>query len=124
MTPEQLAYIERRRRQIRYWPFMAVLLLVLLVTSYALLWFKYPLYISPVALADLLRTEKPDINQLAMLAVLGNLAFIGCGLFIAALIGIASIALYNENRLIRLLEPHFPPAHIPAPGEEPPAGHA
>ncbi|HEX6590606.1 MAG TPA: hypothetical protein VF050_01260 [Moraxellaceae bacterium] len=123
MTPEQLAYIERRRRQIRYWPFVAATLLALLIACYALLWFKYPLFVSPGALATHLLAGQPDLDQLALMAVMGNLAFIGCGLFIAALIGVASLALYNEHRLIRLLEPHFPP-QTPPPGDEPPAGHA
>lgn len=117
MTPEQLTYIERRRRQIRYWPYMAIFLLVLLATCYGWLFFKAPIYVSPLAFVEQLQAHKLDIDQLAVLAALGNLAFIACGLFILALIGLASLALWNEHRLIRMLIA----ANIPAennPAEE------
>lgn len=104
MTPEQLAYIERRRRQIRYWPFMAAVLLAILVAAYTYLWLKRPVYVDPTELVAQLTAKKLGMDQLATLAALGNLAFIGCGLFIFSLIAMTSLALWNEHRLIRMLD--------------------
>lgn len=104
MTPDQLAYIERRRRQIRYWPFMAVILLVLLIASYVYLYLKQPIFLDPALLVAQLKAQKVSIDQLASLAALGNLAFIGCGLFIFVLILTTSLALWAEHRLIRMLD--------------------
>ena len=104
MTPDQLAYLERRRRQIRYWPFMAVFLLLLLAACYGWLYVKTPIYVSPTALVEQLRAQKLGIDQLATLAALGNLAFIACGLFILGLIAFTWLALANEARLIRMLD--------------------
>lgn len=104
MTPDQLAYLERRRRQIRYWPFMAALLLLLLAACYGWLYVAAPIYVSPVALIDQLQARKLGIDQLATLAALGNMAFITCGLFILGLIGFTWVALANEARLICMLD--------------------
>jgi SAM-dependent methyltransferase len=104
MTPLQEAYIEKRLRQIRYWPFMAVGLLLILLACYGYLFLKYPVYINPDALAIALKAPQPDLNQLALLAMLGNLAFIGTGFFILLLIMVVSLALWNERRLIVLLQ--------------------
>lgn len=104
MTPEHLAYIERRRRQIAYWPCMAVALLVLLAAAYAWLFLKAPIYVNPIEFVAQLKAQKLGIDQLATMAALGNLAFIACGLFIAVLILMTSLALWNERRLIRLLD--------------------
>lgn len=104
MTPEQLAYIERRRRQIHYWPFMAVVLLALLGAAYAYLFLKMPIYVSPTEFIAQLQAQKLGVDQLATMAALGNLAFIGCGIFIFALIAMTSLALWNEHRLLRMLD--------------------
>lgn len=104
MTPDQLAYLARRRRQIRYWPFMAGMLLALLVAAYGWLFLKAPIYVSPMAFVQQLQGRQLGLDQLATLAALGNLAFIACGLFILALIGVASLALWNEHRLILMLD--------------------
>lgn len=114
MTPQQLAYIERRRRQMRYWPFMAVMLTVVLIGCYAFLFIKAPVYVSPFSFVQQLRAHQLGNDQLATLAALGNLAFIACGFFIFALIALTSLSLWNEHRLIRMMD--LPPAApIPEP---------
>lgn len=110
MTPDQLAYIGRRRRQIRYWPFMAVALLMLLVTAYVYLFLKAPIYVNPSEFVAQLNAKKLGVDQLATMAALGNLAFIACGLFIGILIMMTSLALWNEHRLIRMLDALMTPA--------------
>jgi hypothetical protein len=111
MTPQQLAYIGRRRRQMRYWPFMAVMLTVVLAGCYAFLFIKAPVYVSPFSFVEQLRAHKIGNDQLATLAALGNLAFIACGFFILALIALTSLSMWNEHRLIQMMDlPAAPPA--------------
>jgi H+/Cl- antiporter ClcA len=128
MTPDQEAYLERRRRQIRYWPFMAVVLVAVLGACYGWLYVKAPVYVSPAELVRQLTAQKLGVNQLATLAALGNLAFIACGLFILALIAITTIALRNERHLIRLLDAECaarrPAADTPESVPPPPGGDA
>lgn len=104
LSPEQLAYVERRRRQIRYWPWVALLLTLLLAGLYLWLWHTMPWFVDPQALVAGLRDGSIDTNELAMLAALGNLAFVGCGLLILVIIIFTSVALWNEHRLIRYLD--------------------
>lgn len=111
LSSEQIAYVERRRRQIRYWPWVALLLTVLLAGLYVWLWLAMPWFVDPQALVTGLRDGSIDTNELAMLAALGNLAFVGCGLLILVIIIFTSVALWNEHRLIRYLD------HVAAPAE-------
>lgn len=104
LAPPQIAYIERRRRQIRYWPWLALLLTLLLGGLYAWLWINVPDFLDPQALVRELQGGKIDTGKLATLAALGNLAFIGCGLLILVIILFTSVALWNEHRLIRYLD--------------------
>lgn len=103
MTPAQQAFVGKRLRQIRHWPFMAAGLLLLLAACYGFLFVRYPVYVSPDVLMEVLKKPQPDLQQLAMLAVMGNLAFICVGLLILLLIVVVSLALWNEKRLIALL---------------------
>jgi hypothetical protein len=119
MTPQQLAYIERRRRQMRYWPFMAVMLTVILAGCYAFLFVKAPVYVNPFSFVEQLRGHKIGNDQLATLAALGNLAFIACGFFILALIALTSLSMWNEHRLIQMMDipassPALPPDSVQA----------
>lgn len=109
LSSEQIAYVERRRRQIRYWPWVALLLVLLLVGLYVWLWQAMPWFVDPQALVTGLRDGSIDTNELAMLAALGNLAFVGCGLLILVIIIFTSVALWNEHRLIRYLDHVAPP---------------
>ena len=109
LAPPQIAYIERRRRQIRYWPWLALLLTLVLGGLYAWLWVNVPYFLDPQALVQELQGGKIDTGKLATLAALGNLAFIGCGLLILVIILFTSVALWNEHRLIRYLDQLNPP---------------
>lgn len=117
MTSAQLAYIARRKQQIRYWPWLAALLVLALGGAYGWLWLKARLYVDPFYFVAQLQAGRVGEEQLATLAALGNLAFIGCGVFILLLIALTSLALWNEHRLIRLLEASpQPEATLPAAG--------
>lgn len=109
LSPEQVAYVERRRRQIAYWPWMAALLMLVLAGIYVWLWLQFPWFLDPQALLQGLRNGSIDTNELATLAALGNLAFTGGGLLILVIILVTSVALWNERRLIRCLDQLAPP---------------
>lgn len=104
LAPPQIAYIERRRRQIRYWPWLALLLTGVLGGLYAWLWLNMPWFLDPQALVQGVQSGKLDTSKLASVAALGNLAFIGCGLLILVIILFTSVALWNEHRLIRYVD--------------------
>lgn len=149
MTPEQLAYIERRRLQIRYWPVLSIVLLLTLLGAYGWLWLEMPLNLNPVLVIGQFQEKLLPPEQLVMLAARGSLALAGCGLFMVAIILLITLSLRNEARLIRLLDEQraggtaapangapepavVPPADTPAaPAADsaaddmtPPAGHA
>jgi len=110
LAPQQIAYVERRRRQIRYWPWMALLLTLVLGGLYAWLQVNVPYFLDPQALVQGVQSGKIDTSKLATLAALGNLAFIGCGLLILVIILFTTVALWNEHRLIRYVDQLSAPA--------------
>lgn len=104
LSPEQIAYVERRRRQIRYWPWMALLLTLVLAALYLWLWLNVPLFLDPQQLVAGARDGSLDLAELTVLAALGNLAFLGCGLLVLVIILLTSASLWNERRLIAYLD--------------------
>ncbi len=103
MTPAEQAFIDKRLQQIAYWPYAAAVLLVLLLAAYGFVFLRYPLYISPNALMAELQKPQVDMQVLAEVALLGNLALIGIGLMIVLLLAAVSLSLWNEKKLIALI---------------------
>lgn len=104
MTPEQIAYVARRRHQIRYWPWLALILVSLLAAGYGWLWQHAPLNINPFLVLEQFHHKTVSDEEMIMLAARGSLALVTCGLFLLLIIFLLSVALLNERRLIRLLD--------------------
>lgn len=104
MTPKQIAYVARRRSQIRYWPWLALLLVALLAAGYGWLWWHAPININPFLILDQFSHKTVSDEEMILLAARGSLALVTCGLFLLVIILLISVALLNESRLIRLLD--------------------
>lgn len=104
MTPKQIAFLDSRRRQIRYWPWLAATLVLALAAAYAWLWQVAPINISPMRVLEQFHARTLADEEMIMLAARGTLALIGCGLFVLVLVLLVSLALWNERRLIRMID--------------------
>lgn len=114
MTPEQIAYVARRRSQIRYWPWLALILVGLLAAGYGWLWLHAPININPFLVLDQFSQKTVSDEEMIMLAARGSLALVTCGLFLLLIIFLISVALLNELRLIRLLDQAMAGSAAPA----------
>lgn len=114
MTPEQRILVESRRRQIRYWPVLAVLLALLVAGAYAWLWMAAPVNLSASLVLEQFASKTLGEDELIMLAARGTLALVACGLFMLVIVVLVSVALWNEHRLIRILDVLDPPGRVPA----------
>lgn len=103
MTLEQQHYVEKRLRHIRWWNRLGWLFLVALAGFYGWLWQHSRLYIDPIALLTQLKIGRVNEVDIAKLAALGNLAFIGCGLLLAGLVLLTYAALWTEKQTITML---------------------
>ena len=103
MTLEQQHYINKRLLHIRWWNRLGWLLLVALAGFYGWLWQNMPLYIDPMLLLNKLRMGQVSDIEIAKLAALGNLAFLGCGLLLAGIVLITYAALWVEKQTIKIL---------------------
>lgn len=109
MTPEQIAYVARRRRQLRYWPWLALVLVLLLAAAYGWLWQHAPININPFLVLDQFHHKTVSDEEMIMLAARGSLALVTCGLFLLLIILLVSVALLNEQRLLHILDELAPP---------------
>lgn len=117
MTLEQQHYINKRLLHIRWWNRLGWLLLVALAGFYGWLWQNSPLYIDPMLLLHKLQVGQVSDIEIAKLAALGNLAFLGCGLLLASIILLTYAALWTEKQTIRMLTQVSPVALDPQPTE-------
>ena len=103
MTHEQQHYVQKRLQQIRWWNRLGWLFFVALAGFYGWLWQHKPLYIDPMLLLDKLRLGQVSDIEIAKLAALGNLAFIGCGMLLASLVLLIYASLWTEKKSILIL---------------------
>jgi hypothetical protein len=103
MTPEQQHYIQKRLRHIRWWNWLGWLFLPALAAFYGWLWHNKRVYIDPMLLLDKLRLGQISDIEIAKLAALGNLAFLGCGLLLASIVLLTYAALWTEKQTIQIL---------------------
>lgn len=104
MTSQEAAFIERRKAQIRYWPWLGGGLIVAFVLFGLYAYFSFPLYMDPSYLVSQLRNGKVTEQGLAQLAVFGSFALVACFAFIVTMLIYPFLALANEKRLIEIIE--------------------
>lgn len=104
MTPEQIAYVARRRRQVRYWPWLALVLLLALGAGYFWAWQNAQININPFLVLQQFHHKTISEDELIMLAARGSLAMTTCGLFLLLVLLLVSVALLNESRLLKILD--------------------
>ncbi len=103
MTLEQQHYLDKRLFHIRWWNRLGWLFLVALAGFYGWLWQKSPLYIDPMLLLHKLQVGQVSDIEVAKLAALGNLAFLGCGVLLASIVLLTYAALWTEKQTINML---------------------
>lgn len=119
MTEEQQHYVAKRLFHIRWWNRLGWLFLAALAGFYAWLWQHKPLYIDPMLLLGKLQSGQVSDIDIAKLAALGNLAFIGCGLLLACVVLLTYAALWTEKQTINMLTAKPADADMPQPVETP-----
>jgi hypothetical protein len=106
MTPieQRDQYIAHRLTQIRWWNRLGWLMIVLIVGLAFWLHQHSPLYFDPILVAKAAQNGQLPSAQMAQLAALGNLAFWGCLILMIGMIIQAYAAMYNEKKLIDLVQ--------------------
>lgn len=105
LSPEQQRYVNQRLAQIRWWNRLGWLLAVAVVAAYAWLWQTHPAFVDPARVLEKVRAGGVTDVELARLAALGNLAFLGCGVLLLGMVGLTYAAMWTEAATIRRLTP-------------------
>jgi hypothetical protein len=99
-----LAIISRRRRLIRVWPIVALLLGLTTVGFYAWAFLHQPILVNPLHVLELMQGGNLDSATQALLAVTAPMLFLVVGLLVLLLLGFVTAGLISEGRLMRVLE--------------------
>ncbi len=97
------AYLARRTRMLRWWPWAAGVLLVAILGLWGTLFLSRSLLVNPWVLLE--RLEANDVSQgtLAALALLGSMGFLVLGIVMLAVLALLWAAARNERRLLAML---------------------
>lgn len=104
MHREMRQIITRRRRLIRIWPVVALLLGTLTVGFYAWAFIQRPILVNPLHVLELMQTGNLDSATQALLAVTAPMLFLAVGLLVLLLLAFVTAGLVSEGRLMRVLE--------------------
>lgn len=104
LTPQESAFIARRRTLVRRWPVAGGACLALILAIGLWLWFTRPLLINPVAVfAGIEAGEIPDSSLLVMAAML-PVAMLACLVVLVAAVIFMFVAIANERRHLGIIE--------------------
>ncbi len=104
MQRDMRQIISRRRRLIRIWPAIALLLGAVTVGFYVWAFFHRPILVNPLHVLDLMQTGNLDSATQALLAVTAPMLFLAVGLLVLLLLAFVTAGLVSEGRLMRVLE--------------------
>lgn len=104
MQREMRQIISRRRRLIRIWPVIALLLGAVTVGFYAWAFVQRPILVNPLHVLDLMQSGNLDSATQALLAVTAPMLFLVVGLLVLLLLAFVTAGLISEGRLMRVLE--------------------
>jgi len=104
MHREMRQIISRRRRLIRIWPAIALLLGTVTIGFYVWAFFQRPILVNPLHVLELMQTGNLDSATQALLAVTAPVLFLAVGLLVLLLLAFVTAGLVSEGRLMRVLE--------------------
>lgn len=97
------AFVRQRHKQMLVSLGVSGLALVGLAVFFVLMYRRHPLFLDPFVLRETITAGHALPSEVATLAVLGNVAFVGCGLLGVALICVVFLSLLSEWRLLRII---------------------
>jgi hypothetical protein len=103
LTPQEAAFLRRRERLLRYWPWAGGGLLWLLACLLLWLWLEVPYLVNPRALALAVEGGELSEGTVLMLATMLPVVFLTLLIVLALVILMLFAVLGRERRLLRLL---------------------
>ncbi|MCP3867091.1 MAG: hypothetical protein GY703_03165 [Gammaproteobacteria bacterium] len=104
LSAKEQDFVERRRRLIRLWPWVAVFLLVLLGLLTAWLMLKNPMLTNPLEVADRLAANSIDRVTLETMALLLPVVMLLCLSMVAVIILYGFAMFGNEKRYLAIVD--------------------
>ncbi|KGE02749.1 hypothetical protein [Pseudohaliea rubra] len=106
LSPRETAFLRRRERLLRYWPWVGGGLLWLLGCLLLWLWFEVPYLVNPRALARAVEAGELSEQTILMLATMLPVVFLTLLLAVALFLAMLLAVFGRERRLLRLLRRH------------------
>jgi hypothetical protein len=116
LTPDEEAFVEKRRKLARSWPLAGSVMLAALGILTVWLWISTPLLINPWAVFAGLSSKSIPGATLMLMASFLPVVVLACLLILASAVLLAFVAFSNERKHIAIIR------RLTDPGESGPAG--
>ncbi len=100
----QQEFLEKRRKLVRSWPSMGLILLIGMVVTLLWLWIQQPLLINPYEVVDRLESGSIDSATIALMAVMLPLLFLICFVLLMIVVLFAYAAFANEKKHLKIID--------------------
>lgn len=104
ISEKDRAFIRKREKLARTWPFAGFGLLALLLALTGWLWLRVPNLVNPWLVAEQIRTETLNQAEMMLMAVMLPALMLLVLAFAFAVVLLAFVAFANERRLLQLLK--------------------
>lgn len=100
----QREFLEKRRKLVRSWPFIGLILLIAMVATLLWLWVQQPLLINPYEVVGRLESGSIENSTIALMAVMLPLLFLICFVLLMIVVLFAYAAFANEKKHLKIIE--------------------
>jgi hypothetical protein len=103
LSPTDKAFVQRREKRAKYWPFFGAVLLTIVVAYGAWLWLKLPHLINPWRVMESLEAGTISESTMEIMAAMLPIVMAAFLVFMFVVVLLWFISFNNERRLIRLV---------------------
>ncbi len=100
----QQEFLEKRRKLVRSWPSIGLILLIGMVATLLWLWIQQPLLINPYEVVDRLESGSIENSTIALMAVMLPLLFLICFVLLMIVVLFAYAAFANEKKHLKIID--------------------
>ena len=104
LTPKEQAFIDRRRKLLKAWPWAGGGALALLAALVTWLWIEVPMMINPWAAMEAVRGGTLEESTLVVMALMLPILVLAVMGVLGVMVALLFVALSHERRLIGMLD--------------------
>ncbi len=104
LSQTQQEFLEKRRKLVRSWPAIGLMLLIGMVATLLWLWLQQPMLINPFEVVDRLESGSIENSTVTLMAVMLPLVFLVCFVLLMIVVIFAYAAFANEKKHLAIID--------------------